>query len=151
MKLAEALAERSAIRKRLDILATRMENNTKVYEDETPVEDPEVLLKELDTLTARYDELIFMINTANSKTLASNGETLVKLLARRDVMKIKVDLLHRMLRSTDKESFYHRSKDQPKEVVTINVASLRKEADDLSRMARETDALIQEANWITEI
>ena len=151
MKLAEALAERAAVRKRLDILATRMENNTKVYEDETPVEDPKELLGELDALTTRYDELIFMINTANSKTVASNGETLVRLLARRDTMKIKVELLHRMLRSTDKESFFHRSRDQPKEVVTIDVSSLRKEADELSRMARETDALIQEANWSTEI
>ena len=75
----------------------------------------------------------------------------MRLLARRDTMKIKVDLLHRMLRSTDKEQYFHRSKDQPKEVVTIDVPALRKDADDLSRMVRETDALIQEANWNTEI
>lgn len=150
-KLAEALAERSAIRKRLDVLATRMEKNSKVFEDETPIEDPKRLLEELNVLTARYSELISMINTANSKTVASNGETLTVLLARRDSMKIKAELLNRMLRSTDKEPYFHRSKDQPKEKVTIDVPSLRKEADELSKMARKTDALIQEANWNTEI
>ena len=151
MKLAEALAERAAVRKRLDILASRMERNAKVYEDEKPVEDPEELLAELGALTTRYDELIFIINSTNSKTVASNGETLVRLLARRDTMKIKIDLLHRMLRSTDKEPYFHRGKDQPKEVVTINVSSLRKKADELSGVIRDTDALIQEANWNTEI
>ena len=150
-KLAEALAERAAIRKKLDVLASRMEMNSKVYEDEKPVEDPKRLLEELNVLTARYDELISMINTANSNTVASNGETLTKLLARRDTLKIKAELLNRLLRSTDKEPYFHRNKDQPKEIVTIDVPSLRKEADDLSKMARKTDALIQEANWNTEI
>ena len=151
MKLAEALAERAAIKKKLDVLASRMENNSKVFEDETPVEDPKRLLEELNILTARYDELIFMINTANSRTVASNGETLARLLARRDTMRMKAEMLNKMMRSTDRDLFFRRNKDQPKEKVTIDVPSLRKEADDLSKMARETDALIQEANWITEI
>ena len=150
MKLAEALAERSAIRSKISTLTTRLQTNCKVYEGEDPVEDPKRLLEELNVLTKRYEELVEKINIANAVTKASNGETLAALLARREALTNKVAALNSMLSSTDPERGY-RNKDQLREVVIVDVPSLRKEADDLSKIIRETDALIQAANWNTDI
>ena len=151
MKLAEALAERSAIRKKIDALSSRMEKNSKVFEGEEPVEDPKRLLEELNILTSRHKELIFRINTANAVTAASNGETLARLLARRDTLADKVGVLNALLRSTEKERPFYRNKDSLKEIVTVDVRSVREEADALAKSVREIDTMIQEANWSTNI
>ena len=151
MKLAEALAERAAIKTKLSTLSTRLQANSKVYEGEDPVEDPKRMLEELNILTDRYAELVNSINTANAVTKASNGETLSVLLARREALTNKVAVLNSLLKSTDPEPRGYRNKDQLREIVIVDVPSLRKEADDLSKIIRETDALIQAANWNTEI
>ena len=151
MKLAEALAERAAIKTKLSTLSTRLQANSKVYEGEDPVEDPKRMLEELNILTDRYTELVNFINTANAVTKASNGETLSVLLARREALTNKVAVLNSLLKSTDPEPRGYRNKDQLREIVIVDVPSLRKEGDDLSKIIRETDALIQAANWNTEI
>ena len=151
MKLAEALAERSAMKTKMEMLSTRLQNNSKVYEDEKPLEDPKRLLEELNILTERYEELVCAINTANAVTKATNGETLARLLARRDAYMNKVAVLNNLLRSTDNGMRQGRRKEDVAQIVTIDVPSLRKEADDLARKAREADALIQAANWNTDI
>ena len=151
MKLAEALAERATIRKKIDALSSRLEKNSKVFEGEEPVEDPKRLLEELNILTSRHEELIFRINTANAVTVASNGETLARLLARRDTLADKVDVLNALLRSTEKERPIYRNKDSLKEIITVNVRSVREEADALAKSVREIDTMIQEANWNTNI
>jgi hypothetical protein len=84
-------------------------------------------------------------------TKASNGETLSVLLARREALTNKVAVLNSLLKSTDPEPRGYRNKDQLREIVIVDVPSLRKEGDDLSKIIRETDALIQAANWNTEI
>jgi hypothetical protein len=151
MKLAEALAERAAIRKKIEALSSRLEKNSKVFEGEEPVEDPKRLLEELNILTSRHEELIFRINTANAVTVASNGETLARLLARRDTLADKVDVLNALLRSTEKERPIYRNKDSLKEIITVDVRSVREEADALAKSVREIDTMIQEANWNTNI
>ena len=151
MKLAEALAERAAIRKKIDALSSRLEKNSKVFEGEEPVEDPKRLLEELNILTSRHEELIFRINTANAVTVASNGETLARLLARRDTLADKVDVLNALLRSTEKERPIYRNKDSLKEIITVDVRSVREEADALAKSVREIDTMIQEVNWNTNI
>ena len=151
MKLAEALAERAAIRKKIDALSSRLEKNSKVFEGEEPVEDPKRLLEELNILTSRHEELIFRINTANAVTVASNGETLARLLARRDTLADKVDVLNALLRSTEKERPIYRNKDSLKEIITVDVRSVREEADALAKSVREIDTMIQETNWNTNI
>ena len=153
MKLAEALAERAAMKTKMAMLSERLQNNAVVYEDEKPREDPKRLLEELNILTGRYEELVCAINTANTVTKASNGETLVRLLARRDALTNKVSVLNAVMNSADSDMkrSYRPKKDDLAEVVTIDIPSLRKEADDLAKTVRETDALIQAANWNTEI
>ncbi len=94
MKLAEALAERAAIKRRLETLTERLVRNSTTYEDEQPAEDPKRLLEELNNITERYEYLVSRINTANANTVASNGETLAVLLARRETLIQKAAVLN---------------------------------------------------------
>lgn len=151
MKLAEALAERSDIRKKLDSLSGRLNNNVRVLEGEEPTEDPKRLLKDLNVLIAREEELIRMIDIANANTVAANGEPLAALLARRKALMDKVEILENLMRSAENSRNSYASKDSLREIVTVNIPSLRKEADALSKEIRETDSLIQMTNWSTDI
>ena len=73
MKLAEALILRKDIQSRLNILERRLYNAARVQEGDRPFEEPEVLLNELDVLTAELEDLITRINLTNSRTLVAGG------------------------------------------------------------------------------
>lgn len=62
MKLAEALQERADINSRLAELYPRLSNNAIVQEGEKPAEDPQSLIDEIESCTARLAELIARIN-----------------------------------------------------------------------------------------
>ena len=62
MRLAEALNLRADINKRISQLGERLRANAKVQEGDTPAENPEELLAELDRLTAELEELMGRIN-----------------------------------------------------------------------------------------
>ena len=57
MKLAEALQERADINSRLAELYPRLSNNAIVQEGEKPAEDPQSLIDEIESCTARLAEL----------------------------------------------------------------------------------------------
>lgn len=150
MKLAEALNERSDVRDRISRLSNRLQNNSKVAQGTEPLEDPKRMLEDLNVLVSRYEELTVLINTANASTKASDGRTLVSLIAKRDSLLMKVETINDLIDSvTTKDHFI--SKDAPQMVPTVDVRSLRRESDMLSKEARETDALIQATNWTTEV
>ena len=89
MKLAEALQERADLNRRIQQLQQRLENNAMVQEGEQPAEDPAELLAELDGCAASLETLIARINLTNCQTQVG-GESLTALLARRDVLKLKL-------------------------------------------------------------
>jgi hypothetical protein len=150
MKLAEALMERSDLKARISQLSDRLSRSALVFEGEEPPEDPKRMLEDLNIMTARYEELIFKINTANAVTKTSTGETLARLIARRDSLMNKESIIRRLIDSSipDRDD---RRPDLPKVIPTVDVRSLRKEADSLAKTIRETDAIIQATNWTTEI
>ena len=61
MKLAQALILRSDAQKRIEQLKVRLLSNAKTQENESPSEDPKLLLKELDKLTSELFTLICSI------------------------------------------------------------------------------------------
>ena len=150
MKLAEALKMRSDLDLRLRQLEIRLNNNSKVQEGDEPSEDPKVLLAELDTITEQLMDLIRRINITNSLTKDRNGATLAELLARRDVMKRKGDMLRTFIDHASNRAERRVSTDI-KIVSTVDVKALRKQADRISEDVRKTDNSIQELNWITEL
>lgn len=149
MKLAQALQERSDLQTRLRQLEERLCQNATVQEGEVPAEDPEALLEEFEACAARLEELIARINRTNSETKAQGG-TLTQLLARRDVLKLRVSMYHDFLTSASSLS-RRATRSEIKILSAVPVPEYRKKADALSRELRELDGAIQQANWTTDL
>lgn len=149
MKLAEALIERSDLQTRIDAMQQRLLNNARVQEGETPAEDPAALMRELDAMSARLEELIRRINLTNAET-EIDGTTITALIAHRDCLTKKAGILRNFLAAAS--SLTQRA--SRTEIVirsTVSVADLQKQVDELSREIRVTDTKIQAANWTTEL
>lgn len=149
MKLAEALILRADLQKRIDQLRVRLNNNAKVQENDEPSEKPEDLLNELDSNINQLKVLIKQINKTNCVTI-SNGQTLADLIAERDTLTLKSNILKGFLNiAGQKVNLY--STTEIKIMSTVDVPALQKELDLLSKKIRETDTELQQANWLTEL
>lgn len=149
MKLASALSERADIQRRLSELSNRLANNAKVQEGDSPAEDPQALLSEMDSMIDRLETLIYRINMTNSK-VESDGVSMTMLLARRDCMKKRLAMLRGFLDcASSKVERYSRAEIAVRS--TVDVAALQKQADRISKQLRELDEKIQELNWTTEL
>ena len=149
MKLAEALILRSDLQKRIEQLRVRLNNNAKVQENDEPSENPEELLNELDNNINQLKILIKQINRTNCVTV-SNGQTLADLIAERDTLTLKSNILRGFLNiAGQKVNLY--STTEIKIMSTVDVPALQKELDQLSKKIRETDTKLQQANWLTEL
>ncbi len=149
MKLAEALILRADLQKRIDQLRVRLNNNAKVQENDEPSEKPEELLNELDSNINQLKVLIKQINKTNCVTV-SNGQTLADLIAERDTLTLKSNILRGFLNiAGQKVNLY--STTEIKIMSTVDVPALQKELDLLSKKIRETDTELQQANWLTEL
>jgi len=149
MKLAEALKERADIQTRIGQMQRRLSLNARVQEGEKPSEDPAELLRELDALISRLEELIHRINITNASTQAE-GVTLTALMARRDCLRKKTDILRSFLNEAS-DIGGRATYSEIKMKSTVNVAKKRKELDKLSEELRQTDSRIQQLNWLTEL
>ena len=149
MKLAEALILRSDLQKRIEQLRVRLNNNAKVQENDEPSEKPEDLLNELDSNINQLKVLIKQINKTNCVTI-SNGQTLADLIAERDTLTLKSNILRGFLNiAGQKVNLY--STTEIKIMSTVDVPALQTELDLLSKKIRETDTELQQANWLTEL
>ena len=149
MKLAEALALRADLKKRIDQVECRLVLNTKVQEGEAPAEDPEALLAELDGLFIQLERLMTRINLTNAQT-SGNGESLTALLARRDCLTQKCGVLRNFL-SNASDLVNRSARTEIKVLSTINVQQKQKQLDELSKELRELDLRIQGLNWTTDL
>lgn len=149
MKLASALSERADIQRRLSELSERLANNAKVQEGDTPAEDPQELLAEMDGLIDRLETLIYRINMTNSK-VETDGVSMTMMIARRDGLKKRIAMLRGFLDcASSKVERYSRAEIAVHS--TVDVKELQKQVDGLSRELRELDEKIQELNWTTEL
>ena len=149
MKLAEALILRADLQKRIDQLRVRLNNNAKVQENDEPSENPEELLNELDNNINQLKILIKQINKTNCVSVL-NGQTLADLIAERDTLTLKSNILRGFLNiAGQKVNLY--STTEIKIMSTVDVPALQKELDLLSKKIRETDTELQQANWLTEL
>lgn len=150
MKLAEALILRADCQKRIAQLKSRLLTNAKVQEGDTPAENAQELLDQLDRVSAELVDLIKRINRTNSSVLLAQGQTISDALADRDVFAVKraanVELAEA---ASITQGRYTRS--EVKYISTINVAEIQKRADELAKNYRDLDARIQEINWQTEL
>ena len=92
MKLAEALNLRADLQKRIASLKDRLAKNAKIQEGDTPSEEPNLLLNELDSNIKELESLIKSINKTNSSTLV-DGESISDMIATRDALGLKLSVL----------------------------------------------------------
>lgn len=150
MKLANALAQRSELQTRIHQLRVRLNNNALVQEGEMPAEDPQELLQELERDYVNLEDLIARINRTNNETKLADGRTLTQLLARRDCLTGKLEILRQFLDSASTRVQRH-GMGEIKIVSTVSVRDMQKQVDKLSAELRQLDELIQEKNWTTEL
>ena len=149
MKLATALSQRADLQRKLSELNTRLNNNAKAQEGEAPSEDPKTLLKELDGTLLELEKLIAAINLTNSRTEV-DGTTLTELLAKRDILGKRVQIMRGFLDAASSKTDRY-SKTEIRVVSTVDVSSMQKKVDAVSKELRELDEKIQELNWTTEL
>lgn len=150
MKLAEALILRSDLQKRIEQLRVRLSRNVKVQEGDTPAEDPDEILNELDQTLTQLETIIRKINHTNANTPFADGMKLSDALAKRDLLGKRRDILSEAVNlASIKQDRY--SKSEVKFFSTINVSQVQKEIDRLSKEYRELDTRIQELNWKTDV
>ena len=150
MKLAEALKLRADLNTRMSRLRNRLMVNSKVQEGDSPSEDPEELLAELEEVSGQLEELIWRINTTNCSTVDAEGRTLTQPIARRDVLIQKESILRDLLNSASNRVDRY-SRNEIAVHSTVDVREIRRQADALSAEIRRTDNTIQELNWTTEL
>lgn len=150
MRLAELLNERKAVKGEIRKIKQRLNLAAKMQEgDEKPVESPDELKKALIELYEKLGDLIVKINRTNME-IQIEEKTLMELIAERDQNIAIAEILHDLAESaTPKPERF--SRNEIRYVPTIDIKSIRKEADSYSKMAREIDNKIQAANWNTEV
>lgn len=149
MKLAEALQERSDLSQRIAQLRSRLSANATVQEGERTAEDPSDLLKELNQCIDQQEKLIARINLTNSRTVV-DGLTLTELLAKRDSLNLRIEAYHGLI--SDASRLAQRAvRTEIKILSAVDVPTLQKEADRLSKELRKVDNTIQETNWLTTL
>lgn len=149
MKLAEALQERADLNRRVEQLRARLSNNVVMQEGVKPVESPDALLKEMDALLNRLETLIIAINRTNMATVV-DGAPLSDALARRDVLKMRINMLRNVVDQASRLAQRSRG-DEIRQLSAVDVRALQRQVDDLSRDFRLLDNRVQAANWATEL
>ncbi len=150
MKLAEALILRADCQKRIEQLRQRLVRSAKVQEGETPPEDPQALIAELDATVNELTDLIKRINKTNSLTNLEEGVTISDALAQRDTLLQKRSVYDSLLQAAGYQQNRY-SSSEIKTFSTVNIAALQTQMDQISRDCRELDTKIQAGNWNTEL
>ena len=149
MKLAEALQERADLNIRIEQFKSRLENNAFVQEGEKPAEKPDDLLRELNECIMMLEWLISHINLTNC-SVSVNGQTLTEMLARKDVLTMKLSI-YRDLVNTSSRAAYRARNTEIKILPTLRVTELQKQVDLLAKELRLLDNSLQQTNWTTDL
>ncbi len=150
MKLAEALAERAELLKQIEQFKARLARNAKVQQGEVPSEDPAEILAAFEGACADLERLIRRINRTNLATETAPGATLTDLLARRDVLRVRMAVYRDLAQAASiTQDRYSRS--EIKFVSAVDVRTVQATADRLSKEFRMLDTQIQALNWTTDL
>ncbi|MBW4622534.1 MAG: DIP1984 family protein [Cyanosarcina radialis HA8281-LM2] len=141
---------RADCQKRIQQLRERLERSAKVQEGETPFEEPQALIAELDSTVSQLTELIQKINKTNSLTELEGDLTISDALAQRDLLILKRSVYSSLVQAAATQE-YRYSRSEIKSFSTVNIAQLQAQVDRMSRDYRELDTKIQQANWNTEL
>lgn len=149
MKLAEALSLRKDLETRISKIKDRLENVVRIQEGDMPAEDPQELMSELDRCLGQLEHLIYSINVTNMQIVTEDGRTMTKLLAERDILKKRIDILRNTFNEATNSGSRYRN--EIRYVTIIKVKPLRQELDKFSQQYRQLDMKIQELNFTNDL
>ena len=149
MKVAEALALRADLQRRIEQLKQRLVKNARVQEGDEPAEPPDQLQTEFERCAEELASMIRRINRTNATSRLGTG-TLADALAERDVLKIRLHT-YRELAAAASTMQTRTTRSEVKFVSTVSVAAVQRKADELAKELRELDTRIQEADWKTDL
>ncbi|MBR4970400.1 MAG: DIP1984 family protein [Paludibacteraceae bacterium] len=147
MKLAEALQERADLNKKIAQLRSRLVMNATVQEGEKTAENPQELLKELNSCLENLQSLIGAINITNCKTIVK-GKSLTELIANKDCLTLKIQSYRELLDAASRLA-QRATRTEIKIESAIDVQKYQNELDQMSKELRILDNTIQELNWTT--
>lgn len=148
MKLAEALSIRADLQRKVCQLKGRLKDSAKVQEGDKPAENTDDLFNELDSCLVKMEDLIYRINFTNIRTV-HDGETLTQMIARKDVLNLRLSVMRDVMKNTLETDRYGRN--EIKYVRTIDVTELHKRIDVYAKQLRELDLKLQKLNWTTDL
>ncbi|KQZ23166.1 MULTISPECIES: DIP1984 family protein [Microbacterium] len=153
MKLAEALAARADLQRRIEQLRTRITANARYQEGEEPAEDAAALLAEADAALVQLRDLIRRINATNAALDLGADGTMTDALAARDVLRLRHSLLADAAAAASgaNDQFLRQMRSELRQISALPVAELRSRADAVAQELRELDNRIQQANWLHEL
>ena len=149
MKLAEALSLRKDLETRISKIKDRLENVVRIQEGDMPAEDPQELMSELDRCLGQLEHLIYSINVTNMQIVTEDGRTMTKLLAERDILKKRIDILRNTFNEATNSGSRYRN--EIRYVTIIKVKPLHQELDKFSQQYRQLDMKIQELNFTNDL
>lgn len=149
MKLAEALSLRKDLETRISKVKDRLENVVRIQEGDQPAEDPQELMGELDSCLSRLEFLIYNINVTNMAVVTKDGRSMTKLLAERDILKKRIEVLRCTFNEATNSGSRYRN--EVRYVTTIEVKPLRQQLDKFSQQYRRLDMQIQELNFTNDL
>lgn len=150
MKLAEALAIRTDLQKKIAQMDSRLKAACKVQEGDTPAENPEELFKNFDDYLDSLEKLVCQINKTNQNTIMPDGMTLSEKIALRDKLKVKVQQLQALLEHLLGQGERY-SRQEIKYVISVNQKDVRRRMDECSKHLRLVDCDIQAMNWTVDL
>lgn len=159
--LSEALAQRKQALSDINTLSARLQGAAIRYDDDKDsYEDSSTLLKSLRDAIGDFETLSVRINKTNNATkLNFDGRefSIMEAVAYREalllVAKHHRSLADHVLEQVQGRSRYGRTrtKDDIKQVATVDVTEIRRVADETSETVRRLDIALQQKNWTTEI
>lgn len=150
VKLAEALAQRTAAMRQVEQLRARVVGSARYQEGEEPAENAAEVLARTGEVLDELEELIRRINRTNSATRVEGGGTLTDALARRDVLRLRHAVTSAAADAAagqDQRGSVRQLRSELRMLPALPVAELRSRADLLAKEIREVDTLIQRTNW----
>lgn len=150
MKLAEALLERKSLKDKIESLQTRLVDCSMVQEGDTPAEQPQELLSQLDAAISELETLVKQINRTNNTARLPDGTSVSEAIVSRNLMRLRRETLEQVAQSASMQQHRY-MRTEVRFVPVISRADLRKQIDGLAKDWRELDAQIQALNWTTDL
>lgn len=164
MLLAEALAARKDAIAEVEALRDRLASSALRYEDQAAGDDPAELVAHLTSSLDRVESLTVRINQTNNGTrLAFDRRELsiMEAIALRERLTMEararravVEAVERVTGSRKTGRTWlgeRRTKDDIRELPTVDPRAERRSVDELSETIRRLDLALQQRNWTTEL